>query len=828
MRAKDDARDAFEFRRNPPAHVDQGTVMDKDDFFNSSKPTGSSLDMLNFSKPDSTNSSPDPSSTGGGVSSFYGQGGPTPGPPIPGSPGGPGGSFSVNPATQGVNPARPQAQQDDYLTKGVETLIDFSINAAVSATKGSYKGSKVFVSSFTSEQTTKMLFAQVGNRMLYAGLGISVLSLVLKLFGLFIPMGKVLPVLLGGLFSIIIGLVVMAFTYDPKGVPSLPEEALPEPGEEEEDVVEPSPSPQFELDYSDIEEDDDDDYDEDEVWGDEDDDDDYWEDDNDLAWETNPQSTDIDSAVNAIDEITPGTQTRAYLIEQYKKILPHSTPGFSTWKEYTQDDDEFIVAEEYIQEAARQYMSGSYDMDDLPLVESVRENLYILSITCTRPSNKFKVDKTANELCMIYASREWAEKNGLPRQGVFAMHRAVGGTATIDIFKSGPLNDKGDIQIPIVTLADAVSADTKWLSNPDIDMPVYVGVSERGDVLRSDFRSLYSMLLSGEPRSGKSWLTTSIVCQMAMYTSPRHMVIYAGDTKGTTSDWYSMRLPHVKHFAGTVNDIVKMVKWVSEVEGPRRKAFLGKEGYQDYNDFVREQPERQAEMPLLYLVIDELTALMSSLDENKDLKAEYNNHLLTIVSQYPGMGIRFIGIPHRIVNDIIAKNTYALISGTVTVKASSENLKNTFSVTKSDFPYELSSAGQSAVKIPGLNGGRVTYSSNIALTSSNRDTKNVFEFVRQLWSRLDHEYYHGPRIDELDRKAGVFDNYECGCKSRGGLVKAVSTAAQPARGPLAGIKGGYKGQETSVYRRGNETVVDVTDSMDIDFDDNSGFSKLFD
>lgn len=700
---------------------------------------------------------------------------------------------------------------------------DQAFDSAIDATfRGVAKGSSAMVKSFS--QSNSEVASRTGNGMLLSGLWLVGIGLFAGLVNFFYPIHGVTSIIYGGLLSVIIGSVMMAFTYAGTDGPVKEEPAAPT-----QDPIEYEPETDYSM-YDDDTEDEWDDDSEDDDWDDEDDWEDGWDDDDDDV-DSVPEPISIESAKENIN-ITPGTQTRSYLVEQYLGVLPKSTPKYSKWTEYTEDDDDFVEMEDMIREGARMSMSGD-DEDMLPDLLTMRENAFIIEITATR-SKKINADKTADELAAIYASRVLVDEHGTPRPGVFATATQAGERMTIVLNKSTKATP--------VTLGDVLVNEQNWVKDISNPLPILLGIDERGRVNKSDISRVESLLLSGEPRSGKSETAKSIITQMCMYNSPGELNIYVGDLKGAVSDWNAMNLPHIKHFTSDPEGIIAMIKWFIDYEAPRRKKLLESQKVIKHNDYVAKVPGGRTDMPYTYIVLDEITSLVNTLRaRDKDLLNEFYGYLSIFVTQFPALGLRFIGVPHRIVDTTIRKDISAQVSNKVMLKPTEDLIKTNFGVTRRDFPYRMTNIGETAAKLGDIggvnNGGLPAYSRSLLLSPpSNQDSlAGIYEFIRYVWFKLDHEHYHGPRIDQLDKSNDSFDGYECGCKSTGGVGTGLRSATQGTAGnngnpALGKLRGGYvedtQGNDRLSLRRDGSSARDVMDDFgDDDLDEFAGLFK---
>lgn len=63
-------------------------------------------------------------------------------------------------------------------------------------------------------------------------------------------------------------------------------------------------------------------------------------------------------------------------------------------------------------------------------------------------------------------------------------------------------------------------------------MPVVIGVNHMGKVIKTDsLKKIESVLITGMPRSGKSWFVQAILTQMCAFVPPSELNIYICDPK---------------------------------------------------------------------------------------------------------------------------------------------------------------------------------------------------------------------------------------------------------------------------------------------------------
>ena len=427
----------------------------------------------------------------------------------------------------------------------------------------------------------------------------------------------------------------------------------------------------------------------------------------------------IESAIEGIRQIPAHTQTRAYLFEEFSRVLPLINPEFSRLKEISENSDNFIIFDKILVDAAIQVKTKE---EDLPELLELRENSFIIQLKATRPPG-LKVDEIAKEIASIYSKDE---RDGSEHEGIYATTSTVGSIFFINIFKG---------EDSVISLADTYREVKDYILDTNNKKPVVIGVNELGKVWKFDADNVNSYIFSGKGRSGKSWAVVSLVLQLCMYSSPKEVSFEALDIKNMTSDYYSMNMhiPHFKNFEGTPQGLLKRLRYITTTEATRRGNILNKHGKVNIKDLKRSGID--VEMPYHYIIIDEIYSLQEALskDEYNDFKIMVN----TIITKMPNLGLRVILVPHRIVNDVIPKTTYTLSDFTACVKSEFSEVSNALGVKERDFPYTLVTPGDMALKTSEINRGKSVFNHGVAITTTNEGNEDIYKFVGSIWNMLE-------------------------------------------------------------------------------------------
>lgn len=639
---------------------------------------------------------------------------------------------------QGSTPGMPPTMGNQ---QGIDTSMeDKVINATVVSAKGFYKYVKLMVESFNGYGYRDWIdFAKIwctlGACCFVAGILLFFIELVRK------SGNDVLAFVVGSAFSIITGLFVMMTCrdkLDKYGEKEKKEEVKEETFENFDTMSEEEGNDwageyeeENEESYTEFEETFKEEEYEEDSWGNvEYEEDDYEPDD---SGTVNSENFDADESVNELQEIDPGTYTRQYLYEAYTKVLPLISPGYSEMQEIYDSSDDFYEFENYLRAAAEQ--SGLKE-ENLPELISLKENPFIYRLTCTRPVG-MKEQIVADEIAKTY-SRD--EDNMLYKYGVYATVETSTNACSINLFKGYELNALNEqIGGVVISLGDVYRQISEFVSSTKVEMPFVWGINEVGRALYCDLKDTNSIIICGDPRGGKSWKGQSILSQLAMFHSPEELYFFVFDNKGLASDYYypSTVLPHVKYFCGDPSKIVegleKVITYATETNGE----VMSKAKKLNIKDYNKSNPLNK--LPYMYVVIDELQALMNYYKEY-DLKDEANKfkaHLSTITSKLPYLGLRLILFPHRIVDQIISKDTYALVSARAVVNQLDADLvKQSVGVSESKFKYKLAQKGDMALRIKELNGGEACFCHAEVLSRDNDSNKNLFSYIGAVWNKL--------------------------------------------------------------------------------------------
>lgn len=447
---------------------------------------------------------------------------------------------------------------------------------------------------------------------------------------------------------------------------------------------------------------------------------------NDLIPDEEPaEDVDYDSLESDLESLNmqKGTQTRQFIYETLTKGLPSISPKFADMRNLREGSAEWAIWAELIRDAAKQV--GTRE-DLLPDLKDASENPFMYKLTISR-TPRMKTQAIADEVVNIY---KYDDNGNLEYPNAYATSAEAGSRAFISIYKGA--------KIDMISLADmyAASPDTqKFVRNPKTEMPVVIGTTGDGSVKAVDLLKAPAIVVSGEPRSGKSWIVKLILNQMCAYMSPNDLHLYIGDPKNQISEYANYNLPHVRRKEYTVDSVIDMLRYLVNTEAPRRKNIMQQYGYVNVLEFRRDHPE--VTFPFLYVVLDEMMSLANAM--GKEDAREYRELIERFVSEFPALGMRAIFIPHRVKNDVIPKSVSELISVRITAKSASDAsaAENLGLNSASEFPYKLSNAGDVAVRIADINDGAPTYLRAAVLAPDTKGMERLESYIGHYWDKLD-------------------------------------------------------------------------------------------
>ncbi|EQF29687.1 ftsK/SpoIIIE family protein [Clostridioides difficile CD160] len=406
-----------------------------------------------------------------------------------------------------------------------------------------------------------------------------------------------------------------------------------------------------------------------------------------------------------------GMIPRKFLYDSISNCLPYINPNFNDVKKFDEDDDEFLAWDVIIENSAKIIGGRNQEIEKMYLVE-LEEKLFYISLSIKRPRWLKNEDSLVKEIVNIYA---FDNDKGVLDENIYGLGVTVGDIIKIKIMKGA---------FTKVSLRDTYKLAENYVLDSENYLPVIFGIDMEGEVVCKDLKHMDSLLISGTPRTGKTSLALSILSQIAFFLPPSEAEFHICDPKDKLSDYNSFKIPHVKRFVSSPEDILKELRYVVKVEGSKRQELIGSAGYVNIWDYKKKNPD--IHMPLLYVVIDEVITLAETMD--KDTKSEFQGLLSELVTRLPATGIRIIMMPHIIKNEIISKTVTDNIPCRISVMGSPEHIERTTGDRK--FRERLKNKGELAVK---FFNEKTKFVHGILLTPSNEELAEFFQFLNKFW-----------------------------------------------------------------------------------------------
>ena len=508
-----------------------------------------------------------------------------------------------------------------------------------------------------------------------------------------------------------------------------------------------------------------------------------------------PQQSGIEAATDALEGIQGnGLYDRRSLFERQCSVLSNITPEYATQKDIAEGTDLFNTLDTLVQQSAEPLKTGN--TNETPYLISATDTLFYIRLEISRPKFIKNVDAYTQEIVNIF---QYDRSTGKRDKSIYGIGEFVGNTIFVKLMKG---------ESAFVSLKDIYNTNSADILDYKNKMPVVLGVDIEGSPVICDFYKLDSILITGMPRSGKTWLMLSVLYQMMAYMSPEELNVYIFDPKGKMSDFASAITPHVKNFVSDDASILAQLKHVVRVEGPRRKAIIGEGGCVNLQDYRKKFPD--CNIPFIYVIIDEVVTLSERMSD--DDKREFQSLLSELVSQLPAAGIRIFMVPHLVKDNIIKKNTTSLIPCRISVMGNKEHIESSCGV--KNFPHALSHVGDTCTVIKEFPEAMFIHS--VALAKENEENKQLFHYLAELWARICPDSVAGSIYERIKQGKSVVDDSPVQlafttAQQGASAVAQGTTSAQSAPAPV-----NKRGTRKAKPIPANTTPVEVPFSGDSD------------
>ena len=434
-----------------------------------------------------------------------------------------------------------------------------------------------------------------------------------------------------------------------------------------------------------------------------------------------------DEILSSID-VDKGMVTRSYLYEKMSASLESYNKSYDTVRTIKENSEEFDAWDAIIQGSAKIFAPKGNDVV-LPYLVEAKEKVFYVQLEITRVSWIKNINSFVDEIVSIC---RYDKETGKTDMGIYGIGNAVGDRIYVKVMKG---------ENTMLTVKDAYRKVEKTVLDTKNAMPVVLGLDVEGEVVIKDFKNINSVLVTGMPRSGKTWMVTSILSQMMFYLKPSELNLYILDPKDAISDFKYINSPHVRKFVSTDEKILSELRNIVKVEGPRRKKIIGDAGFVNIMDFKKKHPD--VELPLLYVVIDEVITLAERMDS--ETKDEFQALLLELVSQLPALGIRIFMIPHVVKDQILKKSITDLIPCRISVMGDEAHVEKSVGV--KNFKHKLRHQGDMAVR---FGNDEVEFVHSAVLATDNDGNEDFHEFLLNFWSKIEPESLKGSLYEKRE------------------------------------------------------------------------------
>lgn len=432
------------------------------------------------------------------------------------------------------------------------------------------------------------------------------------------------------------------------------------------------------------------------------------------------EPVDIDEAIASLSDAGVHAQSRAYLYEQFYKVLRSVTPNYSELTELEEYDDNF---QRYLNLLMNSAAREGFTEEDFQ-IQHIYENSFMYKLVINA-SPKFKADKVATSI----ENQEKFNQMGIEvKPNLFVTSKVIGNNVHIDIIKDSS---------PMLTVKDMWSENKDFILDPDNVMPVVLGSDELGQSIVMDFAKINSIALSGKPGKGKTWLAQSIIAQLAFFSTPNEVQFIFADPKGQQGDFANINFPHVIEKVKTEEETMEVLRRIVREEVPKREALLGQYGLTDIKDMHKMYPD--VTMPYLYILVEEMMSLGDHLKQmDKEAYKEYRAILSDIVNKCRYLGIRLFGLSQRMTDNAIPKDIKVGIDLKLTAGADASEIEQVMEVKPKDFPYNIAGkVGKYAVMSPEYRGGNASFMVGAVMGTSNPENAQTYRFVKALWEKIE-------------------------------------------------------------------------------------------
>ena len=392
---------------------------------------------------------------------------------------------------------------------------------------------------------------------------------------------------------------------------------------------------------------------------------------------------------------------RGLLFNTWKNVLVKNTPNFADRVTIDPDSKEFSLYETVCIKALANASKKEIEEIDSHL-DRMEDSMSCTDLYIKRIKANPKKEDIAKEIEFYLKEDENDTK-------VSAVASIVGDFYKITVIKKNT---------NIVTIGDTLQKNevSDFFANSNNKLPMVLGVNLKGEVVYEDAKGYNAMMITGRPRSGKSWFVLATLLQMMMFNPPSECIFVIVDPKESTLFNTLALMPHVVGLHNDAN-ILEVMNDIIENEGARRAKILK----DNKCDNIWDLRKKGIELPILYLVMDEVITIKKNLGA---ASKEFDSLLQVLISKLPYVGIRVLFIAHR-AQGIIDKTNRGMIDYAVSVMGKPEEVDETLGT--KNFPIKLINAGEMGVKTSSME--EAIFSRSVAVTTSDIENTKFIKMV---------------------------------------------------------------------------------------------------
>ena len=421
---------------------------------------------------------------------------------------------------------------------------------------------------------------------------------------------------------------------------------------------------------------------------------------------------DLDSAL----ENVPQNQilNRKTLLDTMIPFFPKNRPDFQDLRQIEPDSNEFNDLELITVKSIANVMQKEIEEVQTKLIEA-EQGMFSYKLKFKR-INQLNTDGKREALAEEFVNYMRQSPND----------KSVQATVQLDGDYFVVTVSKGEQAV--VTIGDVMQKreNRKEFENTDNKLPVIVGIDDLGNVIIDDAKKFDTCMIMGKPRQGKSWYVFNMLINMMAFNSPEDVQFIVVDPKQANLFNKLQLMPHViglhddKHVLEIMDDII-------ENEGERRKKLLKNNECDDIWGLRR----KGIQLPILYLVIDEVITVMGNL-RAKDPKKEkeFNQKLKILIQELPFVGIRLIFIPHR-ATGLVDKTNRQMLQFIAAVRSAREEIEEGLGT---KWYRGLTKPGDMAIKTQSREDA--FYARGPAIATQDEDTANIIVALAKAYYKL--------------------------------------------------------------------------------------------